>query len=615
MVAKVVQGPVSGLKPTVVARVVAATPTGDGATAPSASQNQPPAPTPVASFDAPTLIREPAFPTDASSAASSVANFDSEPQPDKERMQPGVGATETAFPDEAFPDFSSITRKASVSQPTRQATRAVPPAASGMAASGMAAASPAKVTQTASQKRALRAAGGSLVGRLPKWWPAVVVGLVILLGGGAWWMFSGSGKTSPGKSTAKKGSKKKSKSHDAEAEEADVARGDEAADSSNGDAEPIKKSPSKSARGIRQARSLWEVGPSSEFKTLSAALADMRKRQDVDVDSNFRVQIAAGATLNERVVIEDATCPGISITVTGGEATLNAPGSEPAIEINSTKERLRTVRIEGLKINASGRDVAVRVTGSLVAFRMAGVSISGFSVAGVEAVGVRGDGNKPWTIERCRFLGAESSRGIVFKKGIAELASVQVSRNRFIGPMAAGIRIEESAVYVDLIRNLFHETTAGIELVGEGRDWRTIQFLNNTFHKNRSGVAFTNQPGAGAHGIVFYNNLFLGSSGPDVVVQNGYDAVAFQRAMTAPGGAVIGNWTDSSSNAASKPGAVDLFSVNDNRSAVKRDELMLVETTDAESEEFLQPTPLSPLNSRGIRRDNAGPGIGALPLR
>jgi serine/threonine protein kinase len=421
----------------------------------------------------------------------------------------------------------------------------------------------------ASPRPARKSAGGPA---LPiKWIAGGVVGIALVAVGA--WMFLGGGEDKPTKTVKKTGKGKTS-----------TASG---------------KSPKTAVTPFSLKRDL-KVGPGEKFATVGAALADIKsefatRKEDFD-DAKRRVtrtiKLAPGATLSEAIVLDESFPPGVVISGDStAPAALSPSGSGPAIKATGMLERLT---IEHLKIDMGGKSVAIELTGFLNQFKLTSVEITGFAKTAIVV-----DGLTTYSGQRDRAVfegvtvrGANPECvGLLLKKGTEDPAHIRVARSMFLGPMAAGAVAQASLIDVQFVECVFGQTTTGVRLEGDARQWKDVVFAHNTFHKGQRGVVFTHMPAPNSDGMAFYNNLFLEQGGPAVAIENNFQEGTFLMSFTKQGGGAQHNWTDAAEPPAPVPGVFNLF-----RSAgqwgVK--DLKFV-STEMSSPDYLKPVEGSPL--------------------
>ncbi len=407
-------------------------------------------------------------------------------------------------------------------------------------------------------------------------------GVAVLLLAIVGYSMSGSGK--------KKASKKTTKPH--------VAATD--------DAEDVEKPRVKerSARSDSKLRRELVVGPTGPFKTIAEALADTKKHPNDHRRAMQVIKVAGGATFTERIVIDASYPPGIRIeTAEGQEATLAPPGGEPIVEVTGKYERFQ---IAGFKLDAAGKDIAVKLVNWVSGARLERLTISGYGNSGIVAEGVQSyssDDDKI-RLDRITFRpGNPQSAGVVIRKGENDPAHIKVDRCRFIGLMAAGVKFESQALDIDMTGNIFALATNGVRLEGDNRVWTEIVFNNNSFFQNERGILFTHMPGAGSNGFGFYNNLFAQMKGPAVAVEKDFNEIEFFSMYSTKRSGAANNWIDGP--AAPQPGEIKLFDAGGGRRDVK--EIQFV-STDPANPDFLAPAP------NGAQR-SGGTQIGAQPVK
>lgn len=360
----------------------------------------------------------------------------------------------------------------------------------------------------------------------------------------AYSMMGGSDKKGKGKPGAKAKSNAKSSSSRKSKKKPSAAESDE-------EPEKPKLSPAASA-GPPVGAIKSEYAVPAQYPTIAAALAAAKKSTSTHRRALRTIKVAGGS-FTDPIEIDESYPQGIVI-IADPPATLTTPGSSPAIVVRGS-ERARAEKnangrltIQGLRINASGKEVGIQLSNWLMGLHFKDVEVTGFGKAGIVAEGLRSydTGEDTITVDKMTFAqGAPTATGIVFKPGASHTSSTVISGCRFMGPLATGISFEGQAKVVHIAESIFSQTGIGVMLGGENVDWKDIVFSNDTFYQNDRGIVIANMPGAASSGFAFYNNLFLGTKGMRVVVDKNMVSYAFSDMYTKSGVSVAYNWTDS----------------------------------------------------------------------
>ena len=373
------------------------------------------------------------------------------------------------------------------------------------------------------------------------------------------------------------------------------------------DDSPPKLKPA--ARTLGKIKQEWVVGSGAgEFKSLREAIENTKKFPNDHRRATQVIKVPGGRTFAERIVIDSSYPPGIQIEVQEGQESILAPGgAEPIVELKGNYDRFR---LQGFRLDASGKESAIKLSGFLGAAQFKQLKIDGFTRSGIVVEGATAYGTEGEAImlDGLTLSAANpQATGILFSKGADNPSHVEVRRCRF-SAMQIGAAFETDASFVWVSESLFIKTPVGIKLDGTGRTWRDLEFSNNTFFENDRGILITNMPSSGSSGFGFYNNLFVGLKGPSVIVEQDYKDIAFAGMYNTIGSGVSNNWTDSAT--APVPGEVNIFTASGGRRDVK--DLQFV-SRDPNSPDFLVPAPTSPHKAVGtINPKKFGNQIGAL---
>ena len=376
------------------------------------------------------------------------------------------------------------------------------------------------------------------------------------------------------------------------------------------DLEPVPGTVTASRRELK-------VGPSSEFKTLAAALAEARKFNPSSRSARQIISLPSG-TLAERITIDDTWPRGLQIK---GEGTMLAPpGAEPVVSIIAGKGQLPNVRLEGVEIDATGKETAIRLAGNLEASQFVNLTVHGFSRSAFALEGVQSFGGNSVVFEGITVRGAAQPSAVGFDltmRGDQGNNRIRLRGCRLLGPMAAGLRGRDSAIDVDVEETVFHEVAVGLHLQGAAANWRNLLVASNTFYKVGQGVVFDTMPGPATDGLSFFNNLFVESAERDVSVVQGYNEAEFLRMFAANPGGIDLNWTTRMAPTPPVPAEIpSLFEARRGRYGVMPQFI----SVDPANPDFLRPAPGSPQANVGmaealIPKKRFGSQIGAVRPR
>jgi eukaryotic-like serine/threonine-protein kinase len=349
----------------------------------------------------------------------------------------------------------------------------------------------------------------------------------------------------------------------------------------------------------------------AEFAKLSDALVAVRNNFfPAGPEDRFTIKVAAG-TYDDRISIDGAKAKKpwpTGIVVQGDGAAVLAPKSNP----DSPVVRLREIRqftLQGLKIDAAKRAVAIEVGGYLQGTRLQDLRVEGYSAAGVRGVDSSGLFEQEFTIDGCRFSGQTADAIPIEIKAAESLSDLAVSKCRFVGPLSRGVVIAGLAraqkVYIG--QNIFSGVETGIELTGTG-PWVGLQVVNNTFQNVATGVEFLVMPDPGSREISFQRNLFLGTKTTELSIRKGLAADRFKGFLLPDPEGVRHNWSDREAAGTGATG-FDLFSVGEGRRSVTD---VSFESTDVVSPGWLRPASGSPALAVGSPIGREQPWVGAL---
>ncbi len=301
------------------------------------------------------------------------------------------------------------------------------------------------------------------------------------------------------------------------------------------------------------------VGPQGEFKRISDALAKVRANFKPGGEKDrFRIEVAAGI-YPERIVLdsrgggrkwpENITVAGAEnakVVIQGGTQT-----GDPIVKIRD----VQGFQLENITINAEKHETAIEVGDYLYGTRLTNLSILDFSNAGIIGKDVSGLLDKEFTINDC-LISTKSEKAVGVRLEAKEtLADVSLLKNRFRGPMAAGVLIEASsfASKIQIRENRFFECENAIEFAGEA-SWLGIAVSNNTIAAGNQGVVFAEQPGSDSVTLSIRRNLFAGLKGAEIRIQSNFSADGWKKATE---GRTQGNVTDRLPPSPA-PGVIDL---------------------------------------------------------
>lgn len=433
---------------------------------------------------------------------------------------------------------------------------------------------------------------------------AGVVVAVLAIGAGAYFAFTGDDGDKSGKKSANSGK------------------------SGSGEASSGKGSSSSgtAATGSTRTKTLGnqlKVGPAGDFSTISAALDYLKKNKSkYDTGTAARrtsvsVEVVGGETYSEGILIDNSSGsypPGIQIVSAGvTPAKLKPSGSGPVIRIDS----IENLQIKGFEVDASGKDVAIELSGFMNRSVLREMSVTGFSKTGVALRGVAGFSNQEVILEKLDFQGnGRIGASIHFASGDTSTGRIKVLNCRLLGPQETGILFETDVTYVDIRENIIADAGVGIAFRGGPLTLKDVTVANTTFYKcSQGGMVISHMPpvGGGLAGttvLAFHRNLFAQVNGPELKIENDFDDKKFDQFFSAAGGGVEANWTDRQQAADIKNGERDIIA-RDNQ----RVQSFQFAVTDKSSPDFLTLKPNTPYASFGRPKLQTKQYIGARPAK
>lgn len=366
---------------------------------------------------------------------------------------------------------------------------------------------------------------------------AIIAGLVIALaaGGGAYFAFTGGDDKPRSKKTASSDSKSSSNSKSSSA-----GKG---------------KSSAVGGGSGKILGSSIKVGPGGDFSTIAAALDYLKKNKSrYDTGSrrtSCKVEVIGGETYDEAIIVDNsgnAYPPGIQILSSGvGRAKLAPSGSGPAIKLVG----IENLGIVGFDVDASGRDVAIEMSGYLNRTALKDLNVTGFSKVGIAMKGALGFSQDEIVLEKIDLRGSgTTTAGIHLTQGENGTGRIKLLNCRMLGPQEAGLLFESDVNYVEMRENIIANAGVGIEFRGGPLTLKDVQVLNTTFYKcDRGGLIINQMPVAGgglagSGGLAIHRNLFAQVNGPELLVEKDFDDKKFDSVFSAAGGGVDQNWSD-----------------------------------------------------------------------
>jgi hypothetical protein len=350
---------------------------------------------------------------------------------------------------------------------------------------------------------------------------------------------------------------------------------------------------------------------------ISDALAAAKK----ETAAKLRVIRVPPGRYEERILLDSSFRAGVHFVAEKGEPVILAPsGTEPIIDVSG----LERVRIQGFELDASGKEIAMRLTGALPGARFVGLTIRNLNKFGIVGNGIRGlDGDeKQIAFDQITFRAGDAAPvGLALRKvapAATDPAHIVIAHCRFFGPVSVGVSFEVPVEDVEICGSIFSQLTAGTQFSAAKTAWKGVVHWNNSYFECERAFVFAGMPASGSSGFGFYNNLFVRLKTPGFNPEAStfgptYDDVAFASMLSSVGGGVANNW-DATSDWTAAPTGLDkrLF---DKRSGGERKKSPALASLKPDSSDFLAPTQNSPHRSIGkqFKVDKYPEFVGALP--
>lgn len=302
------------------------------------------------------------------------------------------------------------------------------------------------------------------------------------------------------------------------------------------------------------------VGSGGDFPTIGAALEYLKKHAAEAGDEVQIVKVKGGQTYEEALTLDnsDLTFPRrVKLVADGPEpVVLTASGPGPVVRLLEVDH----FEMDGFRIDAAGKESAVEFGGFLTGVVLRNLTIDGVTGVGLHGLGPAGGlSNDRLRIENVTIRGAEADAvGVRFSSGEAPTGHIVLKSLLLVGPMSAGVLVEDSVGDIELRETVFSKVDTGIRFVGDGLRLRDILLRNNTFFQTNRGIVFEAMPDAGSDGLAFRRNLFVETGTADAVVEQGYAFDVFSKMLSTQGGAAIEHNLTTRSEPADK--TLDLFS-------------------------------------------------------
>lgn len=268
------------------------------------------------------------------------------------------------------------------------------------------------------------------------------------------------------------------------------------------------------------------VGASGGSKTIRAALDEVATKIVLGsaAAQTWTINVEGGRTYDEQIAIGNKYEFKLPRNVS---LRLISTGTEPAV-LQYKQEgpvlalaNVEGMTIEGFKIDAAEKPVAVELHESLSGLRLRRLIIAGFTETGIHTAGVRGGNTEQAVVlDSCTFRETnENAAGIRISKasGIPS-ANIQIVGARFIGPMGVGINVEGDVRSLSVRESTFQQLGDAIRFVGANQEWVDIAITNNTLYECGRGLVIANALSDSSLDWGIRRNLFFNTKGPEVEV-------------------------------------------------------------------------------------------------
>jgi serine/threonine-protein kinase len=300
------------------------------------------------------------------------------------------------------------------------------------------------------------------------------------------------------------------------------------------------------------------VGPEGDFQTLQQLFDNLKRNKDSYDRAGRRQKInvtVVGGTTFDGINIDNSKedyPKGIHLVADGvTRPILKGSGNGPVVSLVAVED----FRLQGFEIDASGKDVAIKVAGMVPGTTFHDLQISGYRKIGIHGQGARGLNGDELIIEKIDLRPGDGASVGIRLNGEGDNESVRtfVRNCRMFGPQEAGVVIDGGCNYVELREIVIDQAAVGVHLTGGPMRWRDLMIANVTFYEcSRAGIAFSDMPapGGGLSGtsMAFCRNLFAKCSGPELLIEKGFTTgdhdKQFDNSLTKSGGAIEQNWSD-----------------------------------------------------------------------
>lgn len=442
---------------------------------------------------------------------------------------------------------------------------------------------------------------------------AGVVIAVVALGAGGWFLlFSGDKDGGNGKQTTQPGP------------------GPSTAGSGTSGRDSGNVNVGTSTSGVRHPQYILTVGPDGNYPNLKSLLDDLKKSKGAYVSKARRqkinVTVISGDAPYGPVTITQDHPTGIYLKQDGvSRPKLTGAGTGPVVKIVDAE----FFGLEGFDIDASGKDVAIEISGAVPRTVLTDLNVTGYRKTGILCRAASGDPgvNDVLKIEQVKLKpGEATSTGIRFQaEGDLSAARTTVRGCRILGPQEYGIVLDGGSSQVELRETIVDQAAIGVYFTGGSMSWRNLMVGNMTLHKyTQAGIAFSDMPspGGGFAGtsMSFHRNLFAAGTGPELVVEKGFatedDDKMFDSFLATTGKAIDQNWTDNQTPAVVSQGEYEIILRAPAEPTQQRvRSFNFISTDPGNHQDFLAIRKGSPYANIGGPRQETKPYIGAVAPR
>lgn len=331
------------------------------------------------------------------------------------------------------------------------------------------------------------------------------------------------------------------------------------------------------------------------FVTLKDALDYVVKHyQKPNAEKPQVIELAAGEVFAERIDLENSfgtenRFPESVIIKTDPQnpAILKPAGPDPVIRL---VDGVYSLQIQNLKIQAEGKETAIRLKSGLENTRLTGLEIAGYTKTGIAAESIfggipLGKEDRSVVIENVTFRGSRPESVGLLMENTGSLLSgdpleeILVRNCRFLGLMQAGLEVKNDVTSLRLLSNIFASDGSGTGIQFTGNTaLEKVVIANNTFYKLDRGITFGEKPTSLTH-VGLERNLFAELKSQEAALLND-DAGKFPKGLALDANATTGDKTEKNDKR-----EIDLFGNKSSKAGLK----ITFASTDSTNAKFLTP--------------------------